>query len=166
MAQFDDPVMDLPPEYYSAIGEFMFRYAQLEYQMHEIVWMAFDLGYKKGRILTIGTDARVLVGMISNIAGTDLWIRNPTRKQEMNSVAGTARKYYVLRNRIAHGSWQAPRGDPKQARLHFMKESEFRLMPRFDPTLDVGKIHKNAGALRNANLKAKRLISALQEKSA
>lgn len=42
MVSFEHPAMDLEQEYYSAIGEFIFRYAQLEYQMHELVWFALD----------------------------------------------------------------------------------------------------------------------------
>lgn len=107
MAHFDNPVMDLPLSYYSAIGEFAFRFAQLEYQLHEIVWMALDLTYKAGRVLTIGTDVRVLCGMVNTITTGALWVTNKTRIQEMNHIANNARKLSKLRNRLAHGSWQA-----------------------------------------------------------
>ena len=49
----DDVAIDLPSKYYPAIGEFLFRYAQLEYQMHEIIWRALDLENTEGRVLTI-----------------------------------------------------------------------------------------------------------------
>ena len=161
MAQFDDPVMDLPQNYYDAIGEYMFRFAQLEYQLHEIVWMAIDLNYRSGRILTIGTDVRVLCGMIQTIRLAEIkWI-SKARTQEMNSIAGHARKQIVFRNTLAHGSWQAPKGDPKHARLHFMKEQHYRILPRYDPSLDAAKIFQKAGLLRGLNHRAKKLISLL-----
>jgi hypothetical protein len=40
------------PAGYAAIGEFVFRYAQLEYQMHEIVWAVMGLEYKASRALS------------------------------------------------------------------------------------------------------------------
>src|SRR6185312_8320090 len=110
-AQFDHPVVDLPSQYYAAIGEFLFRFAQLEYQLHEIVWLALQLGYEQGRILTIGTDFRVLCGMIGTIThpDADTWVKkHRTIVQEMNHVAGHGRKQIALRNRLAHGSWQSP----------------------------------------------------------
>ncbi len=103
MAQIDRPVMDLPHSYYPAMGEYLFRFAQLEYQLHEIVWMAFDIAYKPGRILTIGTDLKVVAAMINVIAKDSRWIKSPTRRQEMNSLANRARSYAPLRNSIVHG---------------------------------------------------------------
>jgi hypothetical protein len=161
MAVFDDPVMDLQPQYYSAIGEFLFRYAQLEYQMHEMIWFALGLDYKRGRLLTIGSGTRTLRGMIGTITSTDRWVASKTTKQLMNSIASTAKKHFRLRNALAHGSWQAPNGDPKRARLHFMKEAHERLLPRFNPALDSRAIHKAAGELMSANHKARKLIASL-----
>src|SRR5262245_12319771 len=106
MAQIHEPVMDLPPAYYSAIGEFLFRFAQLEYQLHEIIWKAFKIGPKVGRTMTIGTDIRVLCGMIGTITGAKLWITNRTHIQEMNGIANGARSHSDFRNSLAHGSWQ------------------------------------------------------------
>jgi len=161
MAQIDDPVMALPPAYYMAIGEFMFRFAQIEYQMHEIVWMALDLSYKAGRVLTIGTEIRVLCGMVTTIVSEPIWIKNKYRTQEMNSIAGKARKLSTLRNRLAHGSWQGPGGDSQKARLHFMKETHERILPRYDPKLDDRYIAKKAGEVGDLNERARKLIRAL-----
>jgi len=163
MAHFDHPVMDLPASYYSAVGEFMFRFAQLEYQLHEIIWMAMDLGYQQGRILTIGTDFRVLSATIKTITRPDarVWVKNKTIIQEMNSIVGNGRKHYGLRNKIAHGSWQSPDGSPKNARLHFMKQEDERILPRHDKTLNDQRIHRHAGELRTLNHRAKKLIEQL-----
>ena len=163
MAQFYHPVMDLPPEYYPAIGEFMFRFAQLENQLHEIVWMAMDLGYQEGRILTIGTDFRVLCAQIKTITRLDarVWVKNKTLIQEMNSIAGNGRKHLDFRNKIAHGSWQSPDGGQKQAQLLFTKHEEERILPRYDRTLDDKRIHRRAGQLRALNERARKLIDRL-----
>jgi len=158
MAQFHDPVMRLPEPYYAAIGEMLFRFWQLEYQMHEIVWFASGIEYKIGRILTIGTDVKVLCGQINNLAGRDRWVRSARLRQEMNSIANNARKLAKPRNQLAHGSWQAPGRDPQKAVLHFMMEKEDRFLPRFDPKFDDTHIRSITGKLRDLNERARKLI--------
>jgi hypothetical protein len=159
MATFQPNLMDLPARYYSAIGEFLFRYSQLEYQLHEIIWFAMSLGYKRGRVLTIGTDNRVLRGIVSTITFDARWIKDQSLRQEMNYIAGVAKKHSVFRNRLVHGAWC----DGGAPRLHYMKEKEYRFIPRYDPKIDDRTIADYAGSLRAANLRAQKLIHKLEK---
>lgn len=165
MALFvDDAAMDLPSKYYPAIGSFLFQYAQLEYQLHEIIWSALALPYTAGRVLTIGTDVKVLCAMITTITSDNphaAWTISRTHRQEMNSIAGHARKIYGLRNTVAHGTWQHPPGKPQQVRLHSMKEHDVRIMPTINKEVDDAHLHKKAGELRALNVRAFRLIKEL-----
>lgn len=154
--------MKLPPAYYPAIGEFMFRYAQLENQLHEIVWHAFDLNYPKGRILTIGTDARVLIGMVQGIANSTHWIKNKTTKQEMNAVAKKAKELYPHRNLIAHGSWQGDTINDPEPFLVRSKDPEHRILPRLATDVTFSAIHKWANELRSTNERARRLLKRIE----
>ncbi len=52
--------LKLPVKYYAPIGEFIFRWAQLEYQMQEIIWRSLDIDNPEGRTLTVGMGARAL----------------------------------------------------------------------------------------------------------
>lgn len=155
MVSFEHPAMDLEQEYYSAIGEFIFRYAQLEYQMHELVWFALDIGYKKGRILTIGTDSKVLRGMLATITATDKYLHIARHKQEINSICGLSKKLYSIRNYLVHGSWQSADASSKNAAIHEMKEH--RLMPPRSK-LRYGDIYQHVSALKQKNALAQRLI--------
>jgi hypothetical protein len=159
----DDAAIDLPHGYYEAIGEFMFRYAQLEHQMHQIIWRALKIGNKEGRVLTIGTDAKVLCAMINVITSENPWITWVQKKalvQEMNSIAGDARKMYPFRNVLAHGTWQHQPGKPQDVVIHFMKEADVRIMPR-RTKVGADEIHQKCGKLRSLNVRAEKLIQNL-----
>jgi hypothetical protein len=163
MAQDYKAVIDLPHPHYPAIGEFLFRFAQLEYQLHEIVWACLDLDFKQGRILTIGTDGRALRTMAKTITSAQRWVKTPFLKQEINGLVQFLKDNVNNRNAIAHGVWGSLTGEPKGAVLHFMKAPEERLLPRFDSDIDDRKIQTWAGNLRAWNVRAKRLIEKLND---
>lgn len=158
MARFDHPAMDLMPKYYSAIGEFIFRCAQLEYQLHELIWMTTGLGYRNGRIVTIGMKNKVLRGIIGSITATGDMVQSKEHIQLMHSLAKHARKFAKLRNRIAHGSWQSPDATEGDAHLVYMDEQEQRILPRRDESLDDVEINEKSKELRTLNLRAQKLI--------
>ena len=85
MAREFDNALRLPTEYYAPIGEVIYRWAQLEYQMHEIIWRSLGIDNKTGRTLTIGMDARTLCGILGTL--TKRWLTHPTEKQMANSIA-------------------------------------------------------------------------------
>ena len=58
----NDFVMNLPYQYYPAIGEFIFRCGQLENQLHAILWRAIDIDNKQGR-LKAGDPNKISLGM-------------------------------------------------------------------------------------------------------
>lgn len=154
-------VMHLPKPYYRAIGEFLFRYAQLEYQLHEIVWNSFDISYKQGRILTIGTDIKVICGQLKVITSKDTWVKKPARKKEIDAISQSAFDLYEFRNQIAHGSWQSLDGTSKNVCLHIMKKSHFRYMPKADFSITDKTIKDKCAEVRVLNLRAKKLINQL-----
>jgi hypothetical protein len=123
MAQFAQPAIDLPASYYAAIGEFLFRFAHLEYQLHEIIWASMGLGYKSGRTLTIGTNTNSLRAMIRTIALGATWLKGEALRKELKAIANEIKDHASWRNAIAHASWQSPYGTPDNAHLHFIKET-------------------------------------------
>jgi hypothetical protein len=160
MAQMHVPVMRLPSRYYRQIGEFIFRYAQLEYQLHEIVWALLRLEYKAGRILTVGSESRVLRAQIATILKSVKWVKDPGLITEIKAISGVAADYYERRNYLAHGTWQAPwRATSKTSpRLHRMVSAEERLMPAVFKGVDASEIRKWVLKLKSANVRARTLI--------
>lgn len=160
MARKYDNALHLPPEYYAPIGEVIFRWAQLEHQMQEIIWRAVGIDNKVGRTLTVGMDARTLSTILGTL--TLKWLAHPTEKQMANSIAKGARSLANFRNHLAHGSWEYPKGgDPADVRLIYMKETEQRIRPRAKKH-GPPEIKDNADKLRRLNEKAQKLIFRLE----
>jgi len=153
------PVMQLPASSYRAIGEFMFRFAQLENQLHEIVWHSLRLGYKTGRIVTIGTDSKVLCGMIGTITSSKKWVGDYKLAHEMKAISKIVQEFYEERNLIAHGSWQAQVSNPKApAKLIKTKKQHERILPRASGSMTAANIRAKCKELRKANLRARKLL--------
>lgn len=168
-----DFVMHLPNEYYAPLGEFMFRCSQLEMQMHEILWRAIDIDNKQGRVLTIGAGAQTIRGMLSTVTSDALqgrWLSRNKEKiertiiQEVDSLIGKSREYTELRNRLAHGSWQAPiDGEYENVRLLFMKQQDEKYYARSDPKINAQFLHDQCREVRSLNIKAQLLILRISE---
>jgi hypothetical protein len=154
-------VMHLPKPYYRAIGEFIFRYSQLEYQLHEIVWMSLDLSHKQGRILTIGTDITVICRQLKVITSKDTWVKKKKRKDEIDYLSKQASDLNEFRNQIAHGSWQSLDGTSKNVCVHIMKPSQHRYLPKADFSKTDKTIRVKCVELKVLNLRAKKLIKQL-----
>ena len=148
--------MDLPAEYYTAIGEMMFRWAQLEHQMQEIIWRAMRIDNKQGRTLTVGMGSKVLCATLKTL--TRQWLITAKDKQRANSIAKGAGKIAEFRNYLAHGSWEFPSGgDQKNLHLIYMKETAHRILPKAVKHTPE-EIRKKAGQLRQLNKRAQDLI--------
>lgn len=165
----NDFVMNLPHEYYPAIGEFMFRCGQLEHQMHNILWAAIDLDPKKGRLLTIGSPVKTMRAMLRTSVSPEMrghWIPNTEKAliQGICSVAQRSKEFTDFRNKIAHGAWQYPvRGKSTNTSLIFVKEQNEKFLARVDTSIDAAHIHAKCARLKSVNLFAKQLLIDLFE---
>ncbi len=159
-----DNALRLSAKYYTPIGEVIFRWAQLEYQMQEIIWRALGIDNKQGRTLTVGMGARTLAAVLGTL--TKQWISDPTETQMTHSIAKGVRSLSDFRNQLAHGSWQYPKGGRKtDVFLHYMKETDQRILPKavkHEPT----EIKAQAEKLRRLNEKAQDLIHRLDARQA
>jgi hypothetical protein len=168
MAQHFDFVMDLPQDYYAAIGEFMFRTAQLEMQLHEILWRAISIDNKQGRVLTVGREAgadiRRMLNTVISEKSAGRWLSPKTAEgsrfiREIESLTKDAKDFIEFRNNLAHGAWQSPVGArDSRPQLLFMKTSDEKILARFDAKIDADHIRAQCTHLRALNLKAQRLL--------
>jgi hypothetical protein len=159
MAKFAHPVIDLPTQYYTAIGEFLFRFSQLEYQIHEILWSVLKLDYKSGRILTIGMDGKALTSIVKNLVNAKLVIKDRSIIARINNLVKEMESYRDLRNAVAHGSWQSANGGSSGAMLHFMKNKGRRILPYADPLVNDASLASSSERIRALNEEAKTLAA-------
>ena len=149
-------VVQLPAKYYARIGEITFRWATLEFQLQEIIWLVMGLDNKQGRVMTVGMDVTPLVAIFKNL--TNRWIDNPTYRQEVNSIGNSIKKLKSWRNAIVHGIWCETISKPHRVDLHHLYEPHQRLMPEathLTPS-ELSAIAADLGHL-NARLEALRL---------
>lgn len=160
MAKIYRHSLQLPTTYYSAIGETLYRWALLEYQMQEIIWRALDIDNKKGRTLTVGMGSRTLIGILRTLSRR--WAANKTEAQMLNSLANGASQIVETRNNIAHGTWQYPRGG-KATDIHliYMKASDQRIMPKAEKTR-AAHVRSTARKIRHLNERAEKIIARLE----
>jgi hypothetical protein len=169
MAVVHDFAMNLPPDYYPAIGEFMFRCSQLEMQMHQIAWRVFNLENPVGRILTIGTPYKAIRSMLGasvspEMKGSLIPDKEKSVIQAINSLTLKSKQYFDLRNKIAHGGWEYPvGGKPENTRLLFVRERNQKYLATYDANLDAAYLHKQCAGIKSLNLAAKRLMFDLFE---
>jgi hypothetical protein len=164
----NDFVMNLPHEYYPALGEFLFRSAQLENQMHNIAWVALNIEPKQGRVLTIGAGAKAVRGMLSTTASEEMrgyWIPlNSALKQGIDSIVRRSKEYTDLRNRLAHGRWEyTVGGKPEGVSLMYTKERDEKFFAKKDKSIDAAFLHRKCAEVKSLNLAAKRLLIDLYE---
>jgi hypothetical protein len=162
MAKLYDLPLQLPPRYYAPIGEVIYRWALLEFQMQAIIWRAMELDNKQGRTLTVGMDARVLTGIFRTL--NRRWAANKTEIKMIGSLAKDVFDLYDDRNNLAHGVWMYPRGGKQSdVWLSYMKPSQNRILPRAEKRMPR-QIIATANKIKKLNRRAERLINRLEKR--
>lgn len=150
-----ETLLDLPDKYYIAIGEVIYRWALLEFQMQAIIWRALDIDNKKGRTLTIGADSKALFGMLRTV--NLRWAVNKTEIRMIKALVSDAQDIGDERHILAHGVWVYPQNG-KQSNIHltYMKSSSHRILPKTE-RLPLRRIKTVATKLRKINERAESL---------
>ena len=162
MARLFDLPLELPNRYYAPIGEVLYRWALLEFQIQAIIWRTLSIDNKQGRTLTVGMDAKVLVGILRTLMR--YWAANRTEIRMMESLAKHTQALTDDWNILAHGVWMYPLGGTSSnVYLTYMKKSHQRILP-FVEKRRPHQITATANKLRKLNKRADRLIKRLEKK--
>ena len=162
MAKLYEIPLQLPSRYYAPIGEAIYRWALLEYQMQEIIWRAMGIDNQQGRTLTIGMDARGLTRIFRTL--TQRWAVNKTEAKMISSLAKDTSNLYDDRNYLAHGAWGYPRGGKQSdVWLSYMKASHNRILPRVEKKTPR-QITATANKIKKLNQRAERLLNRLEKR--
>ncbi len=158
-----DNALHLPAKYYAPIGEFIFRWAQLEYQMQEIIWRSLGIDNKMGRTLTVGMNATTLAAILNTL--TLQWLATTKEKEAVRDIAKGVRELREFRNQLSHGSWEYPKGGKRSdVYLIYMKETAAqRILPRAVKH-EPQEIKSNAGKMKRLNENAQKLIHHLDKR--
>lgn len=160
------PLLSMTAEYYVHIGAIVSRWAVLEYQLLEIIWLTMGLGRKRGRTLTIGMKLTVIIGILRTLPRK--WVTDKELRAEIISIADAVQKHSEYRNFLAHGVWVArPDEDPNTAVPHltYMKSAENRITPGIEP-VTLGALYGFAERIHEINLRCQTLVNTLKERKA
>ena len=170
MARIQTVPLDIPNEYYSAIGAVLAKWALLEWQVQNVIWSSIGIGPKEGRTLTIGMHSQTLTAILRNLPRK--WITDASLNKEVIALADGMKALVPSRNYLAHGIWAYDENDPKQKlHLQFMKEGKHRILPGSEPwepqhlRLIAANIRVFNKAAHRINVRIQNQRAGLQEQS-
>jgi hypothetical protein len=131
---------NLPPEYYTAIGEICHRWAWLEFQCGVIAREVIRLDKSSGRAFTAGMTLNTISKVLQTLALGDYLNNHPDLKERLRAISKTLGGLGDFRNEYAHGVWgNVAKHDPRLGLWKF-KNPEDRLEPNW--------VHKTTTEMR------------------
>ena len=160
MALYAKFPVDLPPEYYAAIGEIAARWNWLEFHLGMLVRVGFGLGKKEGRILTGGMAVKVKCPILKIMAKK--WVKDRTLQAGLHKLADDIQKMTDDRNELVHALYCHKSGQPDKLGRYVMMSGDQRYLPHFDP-VPVSRLQECASDLRALQDKTVQLAHALKK---
>ena len=121
----------LPKTYYTAIGEITYKWALVEFYIHDMARHFLGIGKKEGRVVLYKTGAREKITVLktANLG----WVSDKASRDHIKSIAKEAYRLNDRRNEIAHGVWGCPEGKPNKLHLLYVTEGKERILPTAEP---------------------------------
>lgn len=127
----------VPEKIRAKVGELINRWAYVEYQLKVIIRVSLGLTRASQNLLLHGRDLRSLCELVRQIAEAgDLWVRDASLREELDTVSTAIAKGSAVRNDYAHGVFAVPRKGGhagKFSRLLY-QQLEHKINPGWQPT--------------------------------
>lgn len=159
MAQSAKFPIDLPPEYYAAIGEIAGRWSWLEYHLGVIIRVGFGLGKKESRVLTVGMAVKPKSHVLKIMAKK--WIKDRALRKNIHALADDMQAKLNDRNAYVHALYCHLSGKPDKLGRYVMGSGEQRFLPEFKPA-PISALQKCALELRELQEKTKQIVRELK----
>jgi len=130
---------ELPKSYYTAIGEITYKWALIEFLLHDMSSNFLGLDKKTGRVAFFKTNAKEKITVLKTTAHG--WIKDQKIAKDAANIAKAAHDLSDERNYVIHGVWGHEATKPKSLRLMYVKEYKQRIMP-FAPRTKVSDLRK------------------------
>jgi len=138
---------NLPPDYYTAIGEIAQRWAWLEFQCAVIAREVARLDKPTGRALTSGMSLNTIARVLKTLAIGKYLDRYPDLKGRLLAISTTFANLRDFRNEYAHGVWGTQSKEDPRLGLWKSKEPEDRLDPNWVHK-PLEEVQRAAGTLK------------------
>jgi hypothetical protein len=142
------PIVDLPRDYATAIGQIAAKWNWLENQLGVLIREGFGLDKKEGRVLVGTTKLGVKVTILRIMALK--WIPEAQFREELRQFGIDCLRQTDPRNDHVHGLWVHPIDEPSNIGLQVMDSGEQKYKPDFIPVplADLEKIVTDLKALQ------------------
>lgn len=118
----------LTAAHYRVIGEITYKWALIEFLVHDLAGYFLGLDKPRGRIVLYKTGAREKLTVLKTIAGA--LVKESAIAAELRYIAKTAGDLNDRRNEIAHGVWGHPTASPRTLYLMYVAEGKDRVLPK------------------------------------
>lgn len=151
--------MDIPKEYYAAIGEIAARWSWLDHQLGVIIRVGFGLGKPAGRVLTTGMGVKNKAHIL-RLLETRLR-RNGTLANLIKDLRERTLKNVDNRNDLVHGLFGHMKDEPDKVVRYVLRSPEQRAELAAVPA-PITAVPKVAAELRAIQLLAQEVTTALK----
>jgi hypothetical protein len=93
----------LPPAQLRAIGDIMVRWSLLEFQLGNLAVCCLDIPKDAGRVLTIGMDIAVVLGVLKTAIHDATWVKDKDLRNDILAIVRDVMDSKQKRHAYAHG---------------------------------------------------------------
>ncbi len=119
----------LPPEYFAKIGEIIFVWARLEYQLGVLIREGYLIDKDTGRALTIGMDIGVACGVLRTLTYTNHWVEDKAVIKELRELVTDIKDKTEHRHQFAHVVVGCSENNYEEFSRYLFKAAEHRINP-------------------------------------
>lgn len=123
----------LPPNLLAGIGDIIVRWGRLQWQLANLVVVAFDIPKNTGLALTSGMDVGALCNAIRTLTWNNQWIDDDVLRKEISCLAGDVVNKAQVRNRYAHGVFGFDMDEPNSFSRYNFKAAKDNIFPSPEP---------------------------------
>ena len=92
----------LPTEHLAAMGDVVFKWGRLEYQISVLISECFEIPIETGRVFMHNAQISKLCGLLKSATATDHWIKDEPLRKEIGSFADAVNEKRNDRHGVAH----------------------------------------------------------------
>lgn len=124
----------LPSELLVVLGEIIFRWGRLQWQLANMLVVGFEVPKDTGLVLTSTMDIGFLCDTLRALTYNECWVSDEPLREEIRRLAGDVKNKASVRNNYAHGVFGYDLDEPDSfARYIFRAKEKGEVVPAYEP---------------------------------
>jgi hypothetical protein len=137
----------LPKDLLAAVGEVIVRWGRLEYQVHRLLCVGFEVPNEAGRALTIGMSISSACATLRTLAAVDHWITDKKIRARIKDLQRDIQGEAERRHELAHGVFGFDLDTPNDFARYTFRLPAHKVVPDSIP-VDLNDLHELAETAR------------------